>query len=68
MMQGHTVYTALTAKDIMSQNPITLSDTVLAKEALLLMKQNEISQVIVTQNDNYCGIVHIHDILNEGIY
>ena len=68
MMQGYTDYTTLTAKDIMSQNPITLSDTVLAKEALLLMKQKEISQVIVTQNDNYCGIVHIHDILNEGIY
>lgn len=67
MMQSHGNYTSLKAKDIMSKNPILLRHTVLAKEALKLMQQKEISQVIVTKNDTYCGIVHIHDILNEGI-
>ncbi len=68
MMENQKDFSSLSAKDIMSNNPVLLVDTTLAKEALSLMQEKEISQVIVTQNDNYCGIVHIHDILNEGIY
>lgn len=68
MMQNKQDFTALKAKDIMSKNPILLNDSVLAKEALILMQKKEISQVIVTHNGTYKGIVHIHDILNEGIY
>lgn len=68
MMQNKRNYAALKAIDIMSKSPILLPDSTLAKEALGLMQQKEISQVIVTQNDTYSGIVHIHDILNEGIY
>ncbi len=68
MMQSKRNYAALKAIDIMSKSPILLPDSTLAKEALGLMQQKEISQVIVTQNDTYSGIVHIHDILNEGIY
>lgn len=68
MMQNQRDYTTLMAKDIMSKNPVLLNGNVLAKEALTLMQQKEISQIIVAQNDSYCGIIHIHDILNEGIY
>lgn len=68
MMENQKEYTTLVAKDIMSKNPVLFVDTTLAKEALTVMQEKEISQVIVTQNDTYCGIVHIHDILNEGIY
>ena len=68
MMENQKDFSSLSAKDIMSNNPVLLVDTTLAKEALSLMQEKEISQVIVTQNDNYCCIVHIHDILNEGIY
>lgn len=68
MMQNKRNYAALKAIDIMSKSPILLPDSTLAKKALGLMQQKEISQVIVTQNDTYSGIVHIHDILNEGIY
>jgi len=68
MMENQKDFNSLSAKDIMSKNPILFKDTTLAKEALTVMQEKEISQVIVTQNDTYCGIVHIHDILNEGIY
>ncbi len=68
MMENQKDFNSLSAKDIMSKNPILFKDTTLAKQALTVMQEKEISQVIVTQNDTYCGIVHIHDILNEGIY
>lgn len=68
MIQNQEDYTTLEAKDIMSKNPILLNETTLAKEALLLMQKKEISQIIVAHNGIYKGIVHIHDILNEGIY
>ena len=68
MMQNKQDYTKPKAKDVMSKSPVLLQETVLAKEALTLMQQKEISQIIVTKKDSYMGIVHIHDILNEGIY
>jgi arabinose-5-phosphate isomerase len=68
MMQSQADFTSLEAKDIMSEKPVLLSDTTLAKEALILMQQKGISQIVVAHNELYCGIVHIHDILNEGIY
>lgn len=67
MMQHHTNLSSLIAADIMGKNPIQLDADVLAKEALNIMQQKEISQIIVVQSGVYSGIVHIHDILNEGI-
>jgi len=55
------------AKDIMNKNPKTISSSVLAMDALKLMEQHNISQLIVVNEGNYVGIVHIHDILKEGI-
>jgi arabinose-5-phosphate isomerase len=52
----------------MTKNPIILSSSTLAKKALTLMQKKEISQIIVEDSNSYMGIVHIHDILNEGIY
>jgi arabinose-5-phosphate isomerase len=68
MMQNNQNFTSLCAEDIMSKNPCQLDSETLAKEALALMQQKEISQVIVKRSGTYVGIVHIHDILNEGIY
>ena len=68
MMQSKLDYTKLTAQDIMSKDPFLMPYTTLAKEALILMQEKEISQIIVTQSESYIGVVHIHDILNEGIY
>ncbi len=55
------------AKDIMTANPKTISSQTLAVDALQLMRQNNITQLLVVDNDDYKGVVHLHDILDEGI-
>ena len=55
------------AKDIMSKNPKTVEKDALAKEALTVLKQNNIGQLIVTENGNYFGIIDSHKLLDEGI-
>jgi len=57
----------LQAKDIMSANPKTINKDKLAAEAFNVMEQNNITQIIVAKELNYLGIVHLHDILKEGI-
>ncbi len=55
------------AMDIMSSNPkVTAYDT-LAVEALKLMKTNHISQLIVEREGVYVGLIHLHDLIREGI-
>ena len=68
MMQSIDEFSSLKARDIMVKKPIVLSSETLAKKALTLMQEKEISQIIVEDALVYMGIVHIHDILNEGIY
>jgi arabinose-5-phosphate isomerase len=67
-MQSVVDIASMKAQDIMTKNPIILSSSTLAKKALTLMQKKEISQIIVEDSNSYMGIVHIHDILNEGIY
>lgn len=57
----------LTAKDIMSPNPKRIDFDAMAVDAKELMEDNAISQLLVEQNGNYAGIVHIHDLIKEGI-
>jgi arabinose-5-phosphate isomerase len=57
----------LKAKDIMGKNPKTIDGHEMAVNAFQLMEQNHITQLIVTANGKYDGIIHIHDILKEGI-
>ena len=57
----------LLAKDIMSINPKNISITSLAIDALKMMETHNISQLIVLDKDDYVGIIHMHDILKEGI-
>ena len=57
----------LKAGDIMTKNPKTIETGELAINALSIMKQRKITQVIITENNNYLGIVHIHDLIREGI-
>ena len=52
----------------MNKNPKVLSEDTLAYDALGVMKKNNISQVLVTDNNHtYTGIVHILDIIKQGI-
>ena len=68
MMQSVVDITSMKAQDIMTKKPIILSSDTLAKKALTLMQEKEISQIIIEDSNTYMGIIHIHDILNEGIY
>lgn len=56
------------AADIMNRNPKRILDTEYAVKALQMMRNNSITQlVVVDADDRYLGIIHIHDILREGI-
>ena len=55
------------AKEIMSSNPKTIEKDTLAKAAMTILKQNNIGQLIVTENGNYFGIIDLHRLLDEGI-
>jgi arabinose-5-phosphate isomerase len=55
------------AKDILSLNPKTIQPDILAVQALELMRKNDISQLIVEEGGNYLGILHLHDLIREGI-
>lgn len=58
---------SITAKDILSPHPKTVRSSLLAVEALDLLRNNDISQLIVEENGTYQGILHIHDLIREGI-
>jgi len=57
----------ITAADILSKNPKTIEPSMLAVEALEVLRENDISQLLVTENGKYLGILHIHDLVREGI-
>ena len=57
----------LKAKDIMSSHPKTIEADILAVLALEEMRRNDISQLLVEQEGKYAGIIHLHDLVKEGI-
>lgn len=57
----------ITAKDVMSKSPRTIEINQLAVKALEIMRNNNITSVLATENGKYVGIVHLHDLLKEGI-
>jgi arabinose-5-phosphate isomerase len=67
MLQKYESFNELTARNIMSVNPKTVDKNELAINAFHLMENNSITQLVVVQKDKYIGMVHIHDILKEGI-
>jgi len=67
MLSKYDAINGLTAKDIMSAHPKTIENETLAVNALELMQANGISQVLAIENDRYMGVVHIHNLINEGI-
>lgn len=60
-------FTALTAKDIMSENPKRISSEAMAIDAKELMEANGITQLLVEDNGKYAGVIHLHDLVKEGI-
>ncbi len=67
MLQKCTDTNGITARDIMTKNPKTIAPQTLAVEALDLMRKMHITNIFVVDNGQYLGVIHIHDILKEGI-
>lgn len=68
MIKANTSFENLTAQDIMSHNPKRIADSEYAVNALHLMRTNSITQLIVVDEaGDYLGVLHLHDILREGI-
>ena len=55
------------AADIMSRQPKTIGPDELAVDALDQLRQNNITQLAVTENGKYVGIIHLHDLIREGL-
>ncbi len=67
MLQNNPSLEDLSAKDIMSRNPKVILHDALVTDALKLMKQHNITQLLVMKDGKYSGMIHLHDILKEGI-
>ena len=67
MLEKNSDITKLCAADIMSENPRTIAADTLAVNALSVMRENNITQLLVTEKNKYKGVIHLHDILREGI-
>ncbi|MCX6336779.1 MAG: KpsF/GutQ family sugar-phosphate isomerase [Bacteroidetes bacterium] len=57
----------ITANDILTLNPKTIGADNLAVEALEILRNNNISALLVAQNNEYLGVLHLHDLVREGI-
>jgi arabinose-5-phosphate isomerase len=55
------------AKDILTKNPKTIAPSEMAVNALDIMRKSEITQLVVAENGTYLGIIHLHDLVKEGL-
>jgi len=60
-------FSTYTAKDIMSAKPKCIDNDAMAVDAMEMMETHGISQLLVEENGNYAGVVHLHDLIKEGI-
>lgn len=67
MLNNHDNIAGLTAKDIMTHNPKMIKSTDMAIDALHTLEDFAITQLVVVDEGEYKGILHLHDILKEGI-
>ena len=67
MLEKSNDLSTVTARDIASSRPRTVAPSLLAVEALDVLRKNDISQLLVAEDDNYLGVLHIHDLVREGI-
>ncbi len=66
MLQNNTDTRLLTASDIMTSDPKTIAGQALAASAITVMKRHNITQLLVLDDREYRGIIHIHDLIKEG--
>lgn len=67
MMLNRKDFHTLTAKEIMSSTPKSVEKDTMAVDALTLMREFNISQLIITDKGKYVGMIHLHDLIKEGI-
>ena len=67
MLEKHTDLATISAADIMGKSPKVIDKNELAANALHIMRENNITQLLVSDQGNYDGVVHIQDLLKEGI-
>jgi arabinose-5-phosphate isomerase len=67
MLNNNDTFNHLSAKDIMSKNPKTVQSSAMVVDAFNILEDNAITQLVVVEADTYLGVLHLHDILKEGI-
>ena len=67
MLEKNSDIQKILAKDIMTRKPKIISPNEMAVNALDIMRKNEIMQLVVEENGNYLGIIHLHDLIKEGL-
>jgi len=67
MLNKYENINGLKAKDIMTTSPKTIGADVLAIKALKEMRSNSLSQLLAVDGEEYVGVVHLHNLINEGI-
>lgn len=68
MLEASSTLENITAADILTVNPKTILEDDLAVNALEILRSNDISQLLVTNSkNNYLGVLHLHDLVKEGI-
>lgn len=67
MLNDRDSIAGVVARDIMTKNPKSIKPTALVVEALHILENHAITQVLVLDGDDYKGVLHLHDILKEGI-
>jgi arabinose-5-phosphate isomerase len=68
MLKNSNDFSTLIASDIMGSEPKTITSDAMAVDVLEIMESNNISQILVTENGIYAGVVHLHDLIKEGIF
>ena len=67
MLFKTTDFSRLSAKDIMSSSPKTIAHDAMAVDALEVMEENKITQLLAVEEGKYNGVVHLHNLIREGI-
>lgn len=67
MLEKEIYHPNIKAKEIMTTQPKSISKNKLAVNALEIMRANNITQLVVTDDEKYAGIIHLHDLVREGI-
>ena len=67
MLNQNDTFAHLTASDIMTKNPKTIQMSTMVADALNILEDFSITQLVVLDDESYKGVLHLHDILKEGI-